>query len=344
TGGAATPTEDNNDNDVTSLSSALASQLSAARTADGVTLPPPVTGFFPSFAQVNGFATVNTAGATLSNIFFSDGNGAPLNNFDSGLKTLSGSAILLTTSTFDDNVVYGKEAGTGNLVFAIVLHETLTGTVTTGGDIGIAQYMPIQNPVAGGPSIANFDDPVNLLNHLFLTVATEVEISDFSFAPPGQNLWITVPSGGALGNPGILVTGITPNPGHPTDGDRVNTSTTGLGENSQAVDHLEGLRIDFVNVDFVPNQTQADHPNALSYNGHVSSTGAGWSPVQVNPGGSSIRVDAQIAAFNATADNEGTAFFTDITSGTPAQTQAAIGSVEVFKSSGVSFGKATRPP
>src|SRR5262245_52670699 len=183
TSGVATPTEDNNDNDVTSLSPALATQLSAAIIGDGVIVPPPVTGFFPSFAQVNGFVSVNTAGATLSNIFFSDGAGGKLNNFNSGLKTTSGSDILLTTSATDDNVVYGKNSA-GALVFAIVLHETQTGGATTGGDIGIVQYQAIaQDSDSDTP-----DDPVNLLNHLFLSAATETVISDFSVAPSGQQL------------------------------------------------------------------------------------------------------------------------------------------------------------
>jgi len=103
TSGVATATEDNNDDDVASLPSAISSQLSTALSGDSITPPPPVTGFFPSYAEVDGFATVDAAGATLGDIFFSDGNGAVLNGFDSGLTTDAGNKILLYTSSTDDN-------------------------------------------------------------------------------------------------------------------------------------------------------------------------------------------------------------------------------------------------
>jgi len=141
----------------------------------------------------------------------------------------------------------------------------------------------------------------------------------------------------------LLVTGITPNGSSPSAGDRVNVSTTGLGENSQAIDHNEGLRIDFVTGLAAETQQNKSDQNAVMYTGHTTSHGAGWSPVQVNPGGANIRVNALMVAYNTTADNQQAAFFTDVSSNAPAQTLAIISSVQVFDSTGKLFGTAPRP-
>jgi uridine phosphorylase len=333
-----TSTEDNNDNDVTALSTSTASnpisistELSNALTADGITAPTAI-----GYAEVDAFATISATGTI--DVFFSagkDANGVPLpiNGVDSGLKTDAGDSILLYSSK-DNNVVYGRAgSSTGALVFAIVLHETKTNGVTTGADIGIVQYQAISNPIAGGPGttngVINHDDAVDLTNKLFVSVSSVTVFSDFSTAPSGQDVWagIRPPAEKTAQNSplDLLVTG-----GNPNNGETVNVSTTGLGTNSQAVDPNELLRIDFVNNVFIATSSQAHTQTTLAYGTHIVSRGAGWSPVQVNPGSPNARVNATMTAYDAAGDFQGSLYFTHILD----QSEVKITSVQVLGKDG----------
>src|SRR6266481_2985606 len=118
-------------------------------------------------------------------------------------------------------------------------------SLPTGGDFFIKQYQPIHND-----SLTTTPDDASTLlgGSLFVSATQEIVFSDFTSAPSGQDLWAGIQSPAGSGTTlDLLVTGINPNPTNPSAGDRVNVSSQGLGENSQALDHNEGVRIDFVN-------------------------------------------------------------------------------------------------
>lgn len=277
--------------------------------------------------------TLSTSG-NMTGLGFSDANGADLDGDSSGLFTTNGSEIYLFSDPTNNNIVYGSTDP--NLDFntfdatsiAFVLHLAETGDPVSGATVEVVQYKPLNQGDDGN----DHDSPLDLTNKIFVTASGEIEFSEFADTPPGQQLWSGFgPTTGTADDPDILVTGINPDPDSPSAGDRVNVSTTGLGENSQAVGQFEGLRIDFVNGLFFPNQTQADSPVTLEYDDHFESGGAGWSPVQVNPGNPNIRVDAKITAWDVTGDWEGQAFFDQLGS----QTAVNIASVQVFDETGV---------
>jgi hypothetical protein len=332
------------DNNIAAASfpSAINTELNAAITADGVVTPNVNATYFPTYAEKDGIVSITGASGTAS-VLFSDASGALLNRTDSGLTTDGGTKIYLYTSS-DHKIAYGiaqtdaqTTINSGTLVFAVVLQGTFDASGNLTGNFFIKQYQPIHND-----SLTNTpDDPSTLAGgSLFVSATQEVVFSDFSAAPSGDSLWVGITPAGTPSGQGavdILITGINPNPNAPSAGDRVEVSTNGLGENSQAVDHLEGLRFDFVSNVTIPNSTTGNQPGTLAYSQHVESHGAGWSPVQVNP--TKARVNALMAAFNAAGDPQGATYFSQLSS----QSQVIIGSVQVFDSNGNLFGTATRP-
>lgn len=268
-------------------------------------------------AEETGVITVDTT-ANVSNLALTQASGQPLNGVDSGLTTISGDHIFLYTDT-NDNIVLGR-VGTGSvanasgtIAFAIYLEETTTSGKISGGNLWLVEFQALHHTSADSPDTS---EGVNLLNRVYVAATQDVSFTDFSKAPSGQNVWIGV-DGSASGTE-LLVTGI-----NPAGGDTVNTSTTGLGENAQHVDHLEGLRIDFVKginqLDNGGTLTANDTHSStgINYDQHVLATGGGWSPVQVNPGSPNTTVSALMAAFDATGDPQSSTFVDDLSQQTP---------------------------
>jgi hypothetical protein len=107
---AATPAiaGDSNDNDISasSLPTAFSSRLAAQSV--GTAINAALSGYDGTNAGTNAF-TFSVTGA-VTDISFTDANGAPLNGFDSGLNTADGEDIFLYTDPTNNNVVYGKTA------------------------------------------------------------------------------------------------------------------------------------------------------------------------------------------------------------------------------------------
>ncbi|TGQ38661.1 VCBS domain-containing protein, partial [Mesorhizobium sp. M00.F.Ca.ET.216.01.1.1] len=122
--------------------------------ADDTALPPPALvteagalGYAKSSASALGLFNSSVGadeGATFS-FAVTDANGNPLVNVDSGLKTLDGSAILLSTNS--DGVLVGSANGVD--IFKVYVDPT--------GAIWIGQYQPIAHTIDGS-SAAAFDD------------------------------------------------------------------------------------------------------------------------------------------------------------------------------------------
>ncbi|SEF26573.1 DUF5801 repeats-in-toxin domain-containing protein [Variovorax sp. NFACC27] len=313
---AATPAAagDSNDNDISasSLPAAFSSRLAAQSV--GTAINAALSGYNGSNTGTNAF-TFSISG-TVTDISFTDANGAPLNGFDSGLDTADGEDIFLYTDTTNNNVVYGKTA-LNVVVFAAYLEET--GTPVSGAKIWMVQYEAIANPDATNP-----DDAVNLLNKVFVSVSQDAEFN-LAGAPSGQNLFLMFTKGnptivnGRISDVTIIATGKDPanqsgaNPNSTADdinistGDTINTSQAGgpttFGTNSQMITEQEGIRFTFVtgaraNVT-IPNldQNEADLESNIDFTGMFGARTADFDVVQLQSGKSAqVRITAYSTA------------------------------------------------
>ncbi|WP_438998692.1 DUF5801 repeats-in-toxin domain-containing protein, partial [Variovorax beijingensis] len=287
---AATPAVagDSNDNDisVSSLPTAFSSRLAAQSV--GTAINAALSGYDGTNTGTNAF-TFSVSG-TVTDVSFTDANGALLNGFDSGLDTTDGEDIFLYTDTTNNNVVYGKTA-LNVVVFAAYLEET--GSPVTGAKLWTVQYEAISNPDASNP-----DDAVNLAGKIFVSVASS---SAFSFAnvPSGQNLFAMFGDASAA----IVVTGKNPanesTGANINTGDTVNTSLGGglttIGTNNQMIDPPnaknpgEGMYFTFVTGantdDTVPNldQNEADEESNIDFTGLLGTTAASFTIAQLQP-------------------------------------------------------------
>ena len=75
---------------------------------------------------------------------------------DSGLDTLDNKDILLSIDLTDDNIIWGKEAGTGDEVFALYLDET-------DNSLWLSQFQPIKHtPDTGPDQVATIADKIHV--------------------------------------------------------------------------------------------------------------------------------------------------------------------------------------
>jgi hypothetical protein len=281
------------------------------------------TGTFPQVASQGDFVQLSAAVGDLM-LVGPGGAAFPATGLASGLFDTDHNEIRLYA---DDggNVVLGRTGGpTGPIVFAIVLDEHGSGSVT-GADMYLVQFAPLDHPTVGSVDGA---DTVNLDSLVYLAAATSstTTFSDFSGVPSGQDNWTIIqPTGGGASDPDILVTGLLAS-------DKVNVSTTGLGTNSQAVDKNEGLRFDFVNGGRTGLTSSIVHDDSqIGYTGgHQEGTGAGFTLTQVNPGSSSTTVSTLIKAYDAAGDPQGGDFKAQLGS----QTQVNIASLRVYDAGG----------
>lgn len=308
---------DDNDLAWSTFSSQLSASLYNSLFTGSGALPTNTGGTFPQVAYASGYIGVATPVDDL--MLVSDGAGTPYpsTGLATTLTTTAGDAISLFGGS-GGNVVYGKTAA-GAVAFAVILDETLNGD----GDVSAAklylvQFAPLSHPlynsVATDPTVVDSADTVNLHNLVYLASATtsSVTFKDFSQVPSGQDNWTIIQpttGGSPTGDPDILVTGLLST-------DKVNVSTTGLGTNSQAIDHNEGLRFDFVNGGAGgpgPSPAALTNPQVhddtlIAYSSHQLGSGAGFSLTQVNPGNTNTTITVRVAAFNATGDDQGAAF------------------------------------
>ncbi|RIX75831.1 hypothetical protein D3H34_24260 [Acidovorax cavernicola] len=320
---AATPAAagDSNDNDISA--SSLPAAFSARLTAQGAgtAINAALSGYNGTNTGTNAF-TFSVTG-TVTDMSFTDANGAPLNGLDSGLNTADGEDIFLYTDTTNNNVVYGKTA-LNVVVFAVYLEET--GSPVTGAKIWTVQYEAISNPDA-----ANADDPVDLTDKVFVSVSQDTEFN-LADAPSGQNLFLMFTTdsptivNGRISNVSIIATGKDPanqsgaNPNSTADdinittGDTINTSKAGgpttFGTNSQMITEQEGIRFSFVTgarADVtIPNldQNEADLESNIDFTGMFGARTADFDVVQLQSGKSA---QVKISAFS-TAVESGNSF------------------------------------
>ncbi|WP_260958745.1 DUF5801 repeats-in-toxin domain-containing protein [Pseudomonas citri] len=311
------PAGDADDNDIllTALPSTFSTRLTAlgAGTATGAAL----SGYTSAGGNTgsNAFTVSAAPGATITNISFVGTTGAPLDGVDSGLDTLGGTSILLYTDT-NDNIVLGRAGGpSGAIVFAAYIEET--GSPVSGGKIWTVQYQALSNPDTSNP-----DDPVNLLDKVFIGASQDLEFS-LANAPSGQNLFLMFTTANPntevvngvtrITDPTIIATGKDPadqsSGANITTGDTINTSQAGgpttFGTNNQMIVEQEGIRFTFVTGArqdvTIPNldQNEADVEANVDFTSVFNAKMANFDIVQLQSGKSAV---VKISAFNTAAE------------------------------------------
>jgi hypothetical protein len=265
------------------------------------------------------FIQLNTT--TITDLQFSDSSGSAIADGTTTqiFATHSGAQIFLYADS-NNNILLGREgafnAGTGQweansagtVAFAIVLDETLTSGKVSGGNVWTIQYEALKHTNTSGIDDADTLDLSGLVDvKASFTTTTTVNFGDFSHVPSGSDDWSaieqTVAAGTDANDPDMVITGLVP-------ASKVTVSTQGLGNNSQALNSGEAVRVDVVNhvnyPDFPLTNPDVHDQSKLSYSTHVGSvTQASFSLTQVNPGSATTTVSVHIWAFNETNDLQG---------------------------------------
>ena len=263
--------------------------------------------------SVSGYADPGaTTGTTFTNftgdvndVGFVDSAGDPFNGDASGLKTTDGTSVTLWTYADNNNVLLGRRADDGTVVFAAYL-DTLKSddsiaNVAAGTDIGatkaklwLVQYETLQHIVSGAPV-----DVVSLAGILNLGVNTTTEF-DATGAPAGNNLFLLMGDGDPVaGEAGLIVTGMAPanesTGASVSSGSTVNTSKGGgettIGTDNQMIVPDKGLYFTFVKLsaDSIPvTIPQLDHGEAtdessIKFDDYLTASRATFTVVQVQP-------------------------------------------------------------
>ena len=207
--------------------------------ADDTALPPPALvdepgalGYAKSSASALGLfnASVGADDDATFSFAVTDANGNPLVNVDSGLKTLDGSAIMLSTNA--DGVLVGSANGVD--VFKVYVDPT--------GAVWIGQYQPIAHNVDGS-STAAFDDIATVAADLHVKatitdfdgdsstavsdVALSIEFQDDG--PVAVNDQDSVTEDGPVTADGNVITGVGGADANATDGQADHPGSDGLG-------------------------------------------------------------------------------------------------------------------
>ena len=114
------------------------------------------TGIISLAQSAGGFVAIAGGADGVNSVALTGSTGAALVNAHSGLFTLDGTEILLSSDTANPNLVLGKSGTT--LALAIFI-DPATGTVS------VADYVAIQHPVSTDP-----DDGVTMAGVVFVTV------------------------------------------------------------------------------------------------------------------------------------------------------------------------------
>ena len=295
----------------------------AAESAGGGLTATALSGVDGTAAHASGSNVVNFTG-TVTDVAFTNASGAPLDAVDSHLTTTSGARILLSTSTFDDNVLIGRNENTGAAVFALYLDTGIAKPASGDGDPGatgaklwVMQFGAIHH---ADPALPN---DVQYLSGLLNVGVNTTSSYSLEGAPSGQNLFMMFGDGTpTTGESAIIATGK-----HPanqslgvsiTTGDTVNSGQGGgattLGTNNQMIDPDEGLYFTFVkaaNADYtVPNlnQNEADLEANIDFGSYLGASSASFLVSQLQPPkGASLK----LTAYNNTDATEVRSTFID---------------------------------
>ena len=295
----------------------------AAESAGGGLTATALSGVDGTAAHASGSNVVNFTG-TVTDVAFTNASGAPLDAVDSHLTTTSGARILLSASTFDDNVLIGRNENTGAAVFALYLDTGIAKPASGDGDPGatgaklwVMQFGAIHH---ADPALPN---DVQYLSGLLNVGVNTTSSYSLEGAPSGQNLFMMFGDGTpTTGESAIIATGK-----HPanqslgvsiTTGDTVNSGQGGgattLGTNNQMIDPDEGLYFTFVkaaNADYtVPNlnQNEADLEANIDFGSYLGASSASFLVSQLQPPkGASLK----LTAYNNTDATEVRSTFID---------------------------------
>ncbi|MFI8610216.1 DUF5801 repeats-in-toxin domain-containing protein [Pseudomonas sp. NPDC077649] len=323
--------EDANDNDIllASLPADFTSRLTAL--SAGPAMEAALSGYngAPGNTGSEAFTITPAPGGSITDVSFVDGDGAPLEDTDSGLLTLDGRKIFLYTDSANNNILLGRLGAegptdapgddvadpSGAIVFAAYIEET--GTPVSGGKIWTVLYQPLKHADA-----SNHDDALNLLNKVFIGTSQDLQFS-LANAPSGQNLFLmfttatpeVVEVAGVLRitDPTIIATG--KNPANQSTGvnintgDTINTSQAGgpttFGTNNQMIVEQEGIRFTFVTGArqdvTIPNldQNEADLEANIDFTAMFNARSAEFDVVQLQSGKTA---QVKISAFTTAAE------------------------------------------
>ena len=313
--------QDADDNDIgwAALPSAFATRLSSLWSGH-TPINAALSGYNGSNSGENIVSIQNSWGGAVTTSF-SDAAGHALDGDASGLKTTAGVDLFLWTDSTDSNIVLARKGvwvtdhyaadPAGDIVFAGYLEQT--GTPVSGARMWTVQYESLFNPDAANP-----DDPVDLTNHLWVSVSQGREFS-LQGIPSGQNLFLMIGDSQAA----VVITGEKPanqSQGYKvTDGDTVNTSQVNGGSiatNNQLISPPsgklpgEGMYFTFVtgaNPNYTaPNldETEADVEANIAFTGLYLQSAASFRISQITPGTSAT---LKVSAYN-TALETGTGF------------------------------------
>lgn len=324
-----TPASDADDNDTSlTLPTAFSTRLTALSV--GTELNHALSGYTGAQGNTgsNAYTITLPAGTTYSGVAFTDSTGAAHNGtVEAGFTTTTDRKIFLYTDSANDNILLGRLAkadntadASGAIVFAAYIEEG----GSTGGKIWLVQYQAIDQ---GGANPLDYDNAVNLLNKVFVSVSAT---SNFNLAgaPSGQNLFLaftksnptTVDDNGLtrISDVSIVATGKSPanqsgaDPADTKDdisittGDTVNTSQAGgpttFGTNSQMITEQKGIWYSYVTgmkADVtIPNldQNEADLESNIDFTGVYNTKTGAFDVVQLQSGKSAqVKVTAYLA-------------------------------------------------
>ncbi|WP_292667771.1 DUF5801 repeats-in-toxin domain-containing protein, partial [Mesorhizobium sp.] len=293
------------------------------------------------------FIQLNTN--TITDLQFSDSNG---NKIADGTATQifathNGAQIFLYADA-SNNIVYGREgtssdggltwtaSSTGTVAFAIVMDDTTNGTNVTGGNVWTIQYEALKQPNTSGIDDADTSSLSGLVDvKAIFTSTTTANFGDFSHVPSGSDEWAAIEqtknAGTDANDPDMIITGLA-------SGSKVTVSTQGLGNNSQALNSGEAVRVDVVNhvnyPDFPLTNPDVHDLSKLSYTSHVDAVTEGsFSITQVNPGSSKTTVAVHIWAFNELSNLQGAALVSSASIGSGGLTGNDQTLVQIIQSS-----------
>ncbi|WP_292495800.1 DUF5801 repeats-in-toxin domain-containing protein, partial [Mesorhizobium sp.] len=293
------------------------------------------------------FIQLNTN--TITDLQFSDSNG---NKIADGTATQifathNGAQIFLYADA-SNNIVYGREgtssdggltwtaSSTGTVAFAIVMDDTTNGTNVTGGNVWTIQYEALKHTNTSGIDDADTSSLAGLVDvKAIFTSTTTANFGDFSHVPSGSDEWAAIEqtknAGTDANDPDMIITGLA-------SGSKVTVSTQGLGNNSQALNSGEAVRVDVVNhvnyPDFPLTNPDVHDLSKLSYTSHVDAVTEGsFSITQVNPGSSKTTVAVHIWAFNELSNLQGAALVSSASIGSGGLTGNDQTLVQIIQSS-----------
>jgi hypothetical protein len=319
------------DNTVSSLSTALTSQIGALSLGGQL-----YTGAnaVAQYAELTNVVT-STNNPVTNYALASDSSGDALSTTGAGVATglFVGTNEIFLYGTSDPNVVVGR-IGTGNtgdssgaIAMILALNETKDGSGhVTGTDLGVAMFAPLVN--SNGSAVDDGDVLTMANGSIFLYSTYDntmtVNFDNFGGVHSGEIDFAMVPASSGSATDDILISGFID---QATDTNaEVTVSTQGLGVGSQNIGQTNAIRIDFVTGGTV-NSGKA--PTAPAYTDHVNVDGANFEITQVNPTGKLVTFS--IYAYTEGHTNvQGTSFYNSATSNEGAAVAISAANVHIY--------------